>query len=116
MQNLPLDLKRRVLPPGTIRFVLDFNDRYCLLAPFCPGSAPVRCHRATGTPQWGSAEVYFFLHIILLVRRLLSTPVRFINLPVFTALLELRFVCAKALKYKEYVKVNSLEFEKACFL
>ena len=40
--------------------VLDFNDRYCLLASFCPGSAPVRCHRVTGTPQWGSADVYMF--------------------------------------------------------
>ena len=41
--------------------VLVFNDGYC------PGSAPVRCHPATGTPQWGSAEVYvFFLKAFLL--------------------------------------------------
>ena len=94
--------------------VLDFNDRYCQLASFCPGSAPVRCHRATGTPQWGSSDVYLFFNIVCLVGRLLSIPVRFIDLPALTAFHDLPFVCVKTFKQKVYVNVNSLEIENAC--
>ena len=38
---------------------------FSTLASFCPGSAPVRCHRETGTPFWGSAEVHIFQTVLL---------------------------------------------------
>ena len=63
------------------------------LAWFCPGSAPVRCHPDTGTPQWGSAEVYFFL-IVLLVCFLFSLLVSSVLLAL-SALPCLPIVCAK---------------------
>ena len=81
---------------------------FSTLAWYCPGWAPVRCHRETGTPMWGSAEVYIF-STVLLFSFLFSVLVLFVFLAL-SALLGLPIVCAKpTIQRKE--ELNSLDFQ-----
>ena len=88
------------------------NDVHCPLALFCFGSAPVGCHPATGTPQWGSAEVFFCL-IVLLVCFLFSLLVLFVLLAL-SALPCLPIVCTKP-EIKHKVEPDTLELSNSCF-
>ena len=90
-----------------------FNVVYCLLARFCPGSAPVRCHPATGTPQWGSAEVYFFSWSLLY--SLFSSYCLFVF--VFAALPNLSWMptVPAQTRTSSYEEVNSLGFSNSRF-
>ena len=66
---------------------------------------------ATGTPQWGSAEVFFLL-IVLLVCFLFSLLVLSVLLAL-SALPCLPIVCAKP-NIKRKVELNSLDFSNSC--
>ena len=83
-----------------------FNDVYC------PGWAPVRCHPATGTPQWGSAEVHFFL-----IAFLLSFLFFLLLVFVFAALPNLSCMptVPAQTRTSSYEEVNSLEISNSRF-